>query len=555
MRKTVSGLVTVRAISGTHVVFLAFDMKQADAKGLMGFAIQRTDLAEAETVWLRGNKTFAALRPATGIEDASSHEHPFQAFQWADYTAKPGYQYRYRVIPMFGDPGMLVEKAATTVAIGTEPSLGGVHEVHFNRGAIASQAFARRFPGLTLDQAGAPAYAWLARDLLPGLLAFIEKAVDRSWSLHIAIYEMGWRTVSDALKAAHRRGVKVKIVYHGKDDETGQTNEGEIDSAQIRGLCSPRVNAKLMHNKFLVLSRNGKPVSVWIGSTNWSRNALHGQLNVGHAIHQAAVAGEFLAYWEALKSDPDPGGLKDWAETNNPLPPEEEEEEGVTAVFSPHRGRAVWEWWIKLAKTQGKQLFMTFPFGIVKDFRPVFDQGDGVLRFALLDKYVNGGTKESREIAIAEIEKARRHPNVGMALGNRIFVDWIDGWMKEPSAIGVHVSWVHTKFMLIDPLGKSPVTLTGSANWSEASVNDNDEHLVVIRGDKRVADIYFGEFMRIFAHHRFRESVARHIEEFGTAALDSWKPQNLFENWRDWVPKHFEAGSEYDIKRRYFAGD
>jgi hypothetical protein len=29
---------------------------------------------------------------------------------------------------------------------------------------------------------------------------------------------------------------------------------------------------------------------------------------------------------------------------------------------------------------------------MVKDFRPVFDRSDGVLRFALLDKYVNGGT-------------------------------------------------------------------------------------------------------------------------------------------------------------------
>ena len=66
MRKTASGFGNVRAISGTHVVFLAFDMKEADAKGLMGFAIQRTDLTEDEIIWLRGNKTFASIRPPTG---------------------------------------------------------------------------------------------------------------------------------------------------------------------------------------------------------------------------------------------------------------------------------------------------------------------------------------------------------------------------------------------------------------------------------------------------------------------------------------------------------
>ena len=70
----------MRAISGTYVVFLAMDMKEQSARGLLGFAIQRTDLTENETVWLRGNKTFARIRESAGVEDASSREHPFQAF-------------------------------------------------------------------------------------------------------------------------------------------------------------------------------------------------------------------------------------------------------------------------------------------------------------------------------------------------------------------------------------------------------------------------------------------------------------------------------------------
>ena len=551
MRKKVSGLVTVRAISGTYVVFLAFDMKEADAKGLMGFAIQRTDLTEGETIWLRGNKTFPSIRPSTGIEDANSHEHPFQSFQWADYAAKPGYQYRYRVIPMYGTPGALTEKAATTVNITTEPLAGTTHDVHFNRGAIASQAFNKRFPGLTLDQAGAPAYAWLTRDLLPGVLDFIARARDGSFSLHAAIYELQWPEVLAAFKAAKSAGADVKIIYHDLPDETGTANDVAIASAQIKALCIPRVNAKLMHNKFMVLSKNGKPISVWTGSTNISRNALFGQLNVGHAIHDRTLAQQFLAYWTELKGDPESDTLKDWSEAQNALPPADESS-ALTRIFSPHHGRGVFDWWIALAGA-AKPLFMTFPFGIVKDFRPVFDKNDGILRFAMLDKYVNGGTPASRAAAIADIERIRRLPNIGMALGNNIFVDWIDGWRKESAPLGVHVNWVHTKFMLIDPLGNKPVTLTGSANFSPTSVDTNDENMVLIRGDKRVADIYFGEFMRIFAHHRFRESVKRHIDQFGTAAINTWKPQDLFEDWKKWVPGQFRAGGEYEIKRRYFA--
>ena len=79
--------------------------------------------------------------------------------------------------------------------------------------------------------------------------------------------------------------------------------------------------------------------------------------------------------------------------------------------------------------------------------------------------------------------------------------------------------------------------------------------MTLIRGDKRVADIYFCEFMRVFAHHRFRESVKRHIKQYGSAAFNTWKPQDLFEDWKKWVPKQFKKNTEHEIKRRYFAGD
>jgi hypothetical protein len=283
-----------------------------------------------------------------------------------------------------------------------------------------------------------------------------------------------------------------------------------------------------------------------------SVNALFGQLNVGLAIHNPAVAAQYLEYWKALHGDPDLDELKTWTESHNTMPPADESVQ-ITPIFSPHRGNGVFKWWIAQANA-GKPLFMTFPFGIVKDFRPVYDHADEILRFALLDKYVNGGNARSKAAAIADIERIRRHKNVGMALGNRIYVDWIDGWRKENSPIGKYVDWVHTKFMLIDPLGQKPITLSGSANWSSSSAGTNDENMNVIRGDQRVADIYFGEFMRVFAHHRFRESVKRHIEKYGTAALNSWRPQDLFERWRDWVPAHFVPGSEQDIKRRYFVG-
>ncbi len=56
----------------------------------------------------------------------------------------------------------------------------------------------------------------------------------------------------------------------------------------------------------------------------------------------------------------------------------------------------------------------------------------------------------------------------------------------------------------MDPLTGDPIIVTGSANFSESSIKDNDENAVIIRNNKRAADIYFTEFNRLFNHYYFR---------------------------------------------------
>jgi phosphatidylserine/phosphatidylglycerophosphate/cardiolipin synthase-like enzyme len=91
----------------------------------------------------------------------------------------------------------------------------------------------------------------------------------------------------------------------------------------------------------------------------------------------------------------------------------------------------------------------------------------------------------------------------------------------------VHVIYVHSKFMLADPLSDDPVVVTGSANFSEASTTSNDENMILIRGNLRVADIYFTEFNRLFNHYYFRSILETVGDNDGGASLflaedDSW---------------------------------
>jgi phosphatidylserine/phosphatidylglycerophosphate/cardiolipin synthase-like enzyme len=96
--------------------------------------------------------------------------------------------------------------------------------------------------------------------------------------------------------------------------------------------------------------------------------------------------------------------------------------------------------------------------------------------------------------------------------------------------------------MLIDPLGEEPIVIAGSANVSEASTDQNDENMLIVKGNNRVADIYLGEFMRLYSHHAFRESLT-----FANANPDP-KPLRTDAWWRDYF-----GGSSRSLRREFFA--
>jgi hypothetical protein len=167
VRRSKDGVV-VNAIAGTNVVFLGMDLSAARRRGCLGFAIQREDHAEEERYWLKGSKTFPQVEPDLGPGgEISTHEHPVQRFEWSDYSAKPGREYTYTVIPMYGKPTKLKEGPKVKVKIETEVEMGKPHAVFFNRGSVASQEYARRFqnkaPDSLTGEARDAAYKWLSR--------------------------------------------------------------------------------------------------------------------------------------------------------------------------------------------------------------------------------------------------------------------------------------------------------------------------------------------------------------------------------------------------------
>ena len=556
-RKQEKGI-TVNVIAGSHVVFFGFDLTPAKRPGFRGFGVKRFDHEEGEIVWHKGMKTFEKTEPhpAKG-EMFSTRHHPIQSFQWADYAVYPGRTYTYTIVALYGDPADLDPKIEVELDITTETSTGQVHSAFFNRGSVATQEYARRFENKKPSEAGPGAYEWLSRGLLQALVDFLGQA-KKGWSVRGAVYEFQWPEALAAVKAAHAREADVKILYDNIESDSGpwENNQEAIAAAKIKSLCKGRSNGRLMHNKFFVLSKHGVPHSVWTGSTNLSENGIFGHSNMGHIVEDQDVAQAFLDYWERLNDDPEVGS--DYRDANmeaTPAPPDPWEAT-TSVVFSP-RGTQLesLNWYAKVAGEAKDGLFMTFAFGMHKKFKDVYKTDDEVLRMALLETAVN--SPQTAEQDKKDVQELRNRPNVVVAIGNRIVTNAFDRWLSELAQIknNVHVHWIHTKYMLVDPLGENPIVISGSANFSKASTESNDENMLVIRGDKRISDIYFGEYIRLYTHYAFREAVKWAMEKEQLGTPQDWKPQYLIDK-DTWMKDYFDPNdkSARFARRKYFAG-
>ncbi len=542
--------VTVNAIAGTRVVFLGLDLSEAKRAGCLGFAIQRHDAATDETTWLRGMKSFAETDPGKGPHaTVSTFEHPVQGFWWADYEVAPGRRYTYKVVPRYGSPAALRSGRSASVDVATEPETSGKHSVFFNRGAVASQEYARDFddvlPRNLRGDLQVAAYRYLSHGLFEALIAFLARAEDSRWSLHAAVYDFNWGPVLQALGDASRRGATVSIVYDAIPGRSGPRRKSlaAIADAGIGALCTPRTRGKIMHNKFFVLSKDDRPVAVWTGSTNISENGIFGHLNVGHAVEDAAVADAYLQVWSRLHDDPVVRDQRAWLQAEDP--PDKPWSAPINTVFSPHRGDDVLARWAEVAGSASQALCMTFAFGMNEAFKAVYRLDDDVLRLALMEDY---GTGRNLETETGRIKGIQRRSNVVVSIGGRIPINGFDRWVEEAGGLTSNVQWVHTKFMVADPLSDDPTVITGSANFSPDSVDTNDENMLIVRGDRRVADIYFTEYMRLFAHYGFREAVGIAIERG-----EDWHPGHLETDAQRWLPPFFDAADDRCTRRRYFA--
>jgi phosphatidylserine/phosphatidylglycerophosphate/cardiolipin synthase-like enzyme len=579
-----------KAISGTHTVLIALDCPDAARRGLLGFAFEREIVGAGRhrPKILRSQKVFRSVVPdpknAHDPKDPAkpmafyTDKFPVQSFLWGDYSASPGTTYCFRIRPMFGKPGELTTDAKDEIQleITTEKEweVGQTHGVWFNRGAIASQKFSEEFGNHApkdINDPKDPTVVWLSRGLLEACLSFINETQPGD-ALRVAAYEFTYPPILNALKALIDKGIDVKIVYHDTvkiDPKTKKKTDGENEKAMRaaglpindRKVTYKRSKTKIPHNKFIVRLKGGKdPVEVWTGSTNFTASGFLGQTNVGHRVADAETAKQYFAFWKLVKTDPELAEARTKLAKLTPNVDEAVAANSAARLFSPRSRTVMLGWYGRRMLNAANSVWFTAAFGVSDVLVEPIGQKRNQMRFVLMEKPAPPAQKK-----ILTADRNRVILSYGVPLGEIYQIKdgkvtsrkpiqefELDKWFFKEELYRAKndgfVFFVHTKFLLIDPLSDDPLVCSGSANFSSDSLLQNDENMLLVRGNTRIADIYMTEFDRIFRHFYFR-NIANEL----ASAKSSDDATTIFLDETDqWTNSYFKAGTFKNNRRVMF---
>lgn len=557
-RKESAGGLTFKLYRGEGAALLAFDLDPAQATDdFVGFSVEVQYPGSTHWGALKNRLHFDYPPNVERPRSFRSIEAPFQKFRWIHVPSevKPG-EFRYRVTARYMDAaGRLRAGPQVTNSISLAPqTVDGFVNVGFTRGFASSQAYADRFnneagilpePGTpaaaSLDHDMAPFednYAWLgfeARQLLIGLLEQV--AADPSLTLDALIYESKEPDVLRRLEALGER-VRAIIDDHGEQGdaesaETISTNRLAAAGAEVKRMHFGRQQ----HNKVLIVRRDGQPIRVLTGSTNYSLRGLYIQANNALVFDDPRVAAKygelFDAYWTS------PAKFRQNTLSQQWWVVRDEADSRVSLCFSPHADSSLSLDPIARAIEEAQSSVL---YSIV-----FLNQLTGAVREAL-DELMD------RSLFSYGVAQRVSGLTVNKPDGSRGLLPF--AYLAENAPEPFKAEWsghttersnmVHHKFLVTDFNGERPTVYTGSSNMAAGGEKANGDNLICIE-DRKVAIAYAVEALRMFDHFHFRVKAK---ESGAPQTLRLAKPPAPGE--KPWFSQYYRTGHIRERDRKLF---
>lgn len=577
------------AFSDNDVIVVAWSYGQR-LDGCMGFAVYRIDATGAETA-LPSMAVFPTFKRTPGQTTA---EFPIQKFYWKDPYARlvadqtGQRRFRYKIVPLEGQPGQLVPMAlafAVSNEVEISPVVAPKLHAYFNRGLISTQHVSQALGGAPssaklLDLIRQPGNALrksLAGDMIGALLGFVQRA-QAGGKLYAALYELGDEELVSALEAA---GKKLHLVLSNPSASDKQSASSVSDGnalsrarlAKTAGVLLSRMLPanQIGHNKFVVhVNRTGHASAVLFGSTNWTSTGLCAQTNNTLVCEEPALAKRYLDYWHQLAADTTSAGADPKALQAAPL----RAWDATSKVLALGPGTALTSWFspntAKLrgsnTKTEKRPPDMDEVAGLIAGakqavlFLAFFPGSPSLANWAAAaqkaDKnlFVRGCVTNpsaavdfSYDLTGLQPPKrkpgdppGRQDPRVIQAQALTGVVP--AGWEKEILNAGFAVT--HDKIIVIDPFSPGCVVITGSHNLGHKASFNNDENLVIVKGQRRLAEAYATHVLDIYDHFSWRWNV----QTYGQSAADTL----LKLDPKAWQERYFDEAGNIKVAQLRF---
>jgi hypothetical protein len=121
--------------------------------------------------------------------------------------------------------------------------------------------------------------------------------------------------------------------------------------------------------------------------------------------------------------------------------------------------------------------------------------------------------------------------------------DTFHDWATEILGQGVHI---HSKVIVLDPFGEHPVVMTGSHNLGLKASSKNDDNLMIVQGNARLAAAYAANIIAIYQTYRWNSYVEQHRQDpkvwHGLVDNDTWQQSYLDPNGKDLPELEFWMG-------------
>jgi len=546
---------TVRVLTNCDEATIAWQAEQP-IEGCRGFAVERETRGESQSSFLPTWVGFKGERHKPG-ESRPSTEWPVQRYIWSDYGVRAGQVVRYRVIPMIRPAGSL-EKAKETewsrwtqwVKVGTGQTEG--FEAYFNRGIVPAQWLARQHPSRAslqrdINRKASKNRLFLGGELRRGLLELLEQARRDGVEVYAALYELNDPELVDALKAIGERcNLLLGSGAYKAADRKGTPavrDENEAVRKDLRLHSDVKVHDRLVvsphfaHNKFVVFcDKQGKPVTLWTGSTNWTMTGLCTQVNNGILIDSPELAVAYRGRWEELKNAGSgyPASLAKSAFT---LAKASVGSAQVTAWNTPVLKLVDLADAARLIKRAAEGvLFLMFNPGRKNTLlNAIFDLDAEKL---FIHGVVNQDPGGKKAPLLKLTHKGKRLPagNLSAILpaGLQKPRDWFDKTFTFNRVM------IHSKVVVLDPFGKAPVVMTGSHNLGPKASSKNDDNLVIIQNAPGLAAEYAVNILGVYGHFKWLYNQSLKDKKGPKAGVRS-SPQydGNFDNdtWQEWYTK------------------